>query len=117
MATNEVFRHSAHVSLPVPEGTKSGDPVKVGALNGVAQTNRGEGGNIAENASVWFAGAHRFPVTGAVANVGDPIYIEGGKLAAAGTTVFGAALETQAGDGVIAVKIIQTGAAAAVAGA
>lgn len=113
MATNEVFRHSAHVSLPVPSGTKSGDPVKVGALNGVAQTARGEGGNVPENASVWLDGAHRFQVTGAVKTVGDPIYIEGGKLNATGTVVFGAALETQAGDGVIAVKIIQTGVAAA----
>ena len=31
MAGNEVFRDGDRVSLPVPSGKKSGDPVRVGA--------------------------------------------------------------------------------------
>ena len=51
MALNEHLRHANHLSLPVPAGTKSGDPVRVGILNGVAQTNRASatdwaGGNV-----------------------------------------------------------------------
>ena len=52
---------------------------------------------------------------GAVKNVGDPIYITDSGLAASGTTVFGAAYGTQAGDGVLTVKILQPGTAAAAA--
>lgn len=119
MAKNEQFRHADHLSLPVPSGTVSGDPVRVGILNGVAQTNRSttanpSGGNPDGHASVWLDGSHHFPVTGAVENVGDPIYIfADGTLqaaAVAGEPVFGAALATQAGDGTIPVKIIQAGA-------
>ena len=35
MALNEVFRDADHLSLPVPVGTLSGAPVRVGGLNGV----------------------------------------------------------------------------------
>lgn len=117
MATNEQFRGAGKRSLPVPSGTKSGDPVKVGVLNGVAVTDRATttnpaGGNADGNASVWLEGAYSFPVTGAVKAVGDPIYIANGKLAATGTTLFGAALATQTGDGIIPVEIIQPGTAA-----
>lgn len=114
MARNEHLRHANHISLPVPAGTVSGAPVRVGILNGVAETTRGEGGNPADHASVWLDGSHFLPVTGAVAKVGDPVYIgTDGKLAAAkpsGGVVFGAALATQAGDGTIPVKIIQAAA-------
>lgn len=107
MAKNEVFRHANHLSLPVKTGVKSGDPVRVGALNGVALTSRGEGGNAPDHATVWLDGAWRFPVKGAVANIGDLIYHTDSGLAATGTTIFGAALETQSADGSIAVKILQ----------
>jgi predicted RecA/RadA family phage recombinase len=117
MAKNEHLRHADHVSLPVPAGTASGDPVKVGVLNGVAQTDRATasnpgGGNPDGHASVWLDGSHHFPVTGAVDAVGQAIYIADGALTATaeGGTLFGAALETQAGDGTIPVKIIQAGA-------
>lgn len=115
MATNEVFRHADHLSVPVKAGVKSGDPVRVGVLNGVAVTGCGEGGNAADSATVWFSGAFNLEVKGAVKNVGDPIYITDSGLAASGTTVFGAAYGTQAGDGVITVKILQPGTAPAVA--
>lgn len=119
MAKNEHLRHANHVSLPVPAGVKSGDAVRVGILNGVAQTDRATtaapaGGNPDGYASVWLDGSHYLPVVGAVAKIGDPVYIgTDGKLAAAkpsGGVVFGAALATQAGDGTIPVKIIQAAA-------
>lgn len=119
MAKNEHLRHANHVSLPVPAGTTSGDPVRVGILNGVAQTNRASstdwaGGNKSGEATVWLDGSHHLEVTGAIAAVGDAVYIlDDGSLAAAQTAtepVFGAALATQAGDGTIPVKIIQAGA-------
>ena len=115
MATNEIFRHADHLSVPVKAGVKAGDPVRVGALSGVAVTGRGEGGNAADSATVWFSGAFALEVKGAVKNVGDPIYITDSGLAASGTTVFGAAYGTQAGDGVLTVKILQPGTAAAAA--
>ena len=64
MAKNEHLRHANHVSLPVPAGTVSGDPVRVGILNGVAQTDRAStsnwgGGNAAGEASVWLDGSHQ----------------------------------------------------------
>lgn len=112
MARNENLRHANHVSLPVPAGTKAGDPVRVGILNGVAQTNVATtddwaGGNPVGQATVWLDGSHTLPVTGAVAAVGAPIYIEDGALTTtAGGALFGAALATQTGDGSIPVRII-----------
>lgn len=119
MARNEHLRHANHISLPVPANTVAGGPVRVGILNGVAQTNRASstdwaGGNAVGEATVWLDGSHHLDVVGAVAAIGDPVYIlADGSLAAAtaeGASVFGAALATQAGDGTIPVKIIQAGA-------
>jgi len=95
MARNEVFRDADHLTLPVPSGVKSGDPVKVGDLVGVAQTDRDDAKGTA---TVWLKGAHRVPVTGAVSTVGGPVYINsGGTLTATATdnTLFGHALETK----------------------
>ena len=44
MATNEIFRDANHLSAPVPAGTKAGDPLRLGGLNCVAQTDRNEDG-------------------------------------------------------------------------
>lgn len=111
MATNEIFRDADHLSLPVPAGTKAGDPVRVGGLNGVAETDRNEGAaadpvrgpavntNPVGCASVWLKGAHVFQSDFAVANVGDPVYVTpGGKLAgtASGNSLYGHALTTKA---------------------
>lgn len=73
MATNEIFRHADHITLPVPTGTKAGDPIKVGSLIGVAQTDRDADGN----ATVWRKGEHTFTVSDAVASVGLPLYVAG----------------------------------------
>ncbi len=113
MALNEVFRYAQRLTLPVVAGTKSGDPVLVGSLPGVAQTDRDGDGN----ATVWREGAHNFTVDGAIAAVGDPVYIaaaatgtrQTGLKAAAGSDVlFGYALATKAtGSAVIPVAIAQ----------
>ena len=118
MAKNEHLRHANHVSLPVPAGTVSGDPVRVGILNGVAQTDRASatnwgGGNAVGEATVWLDGSHHLEVAGAVSAIGTAVYITSdGSLTttATGNSLFGAALATQAGDGTIPVKIIQAGA-------
>lgn len=72
----EVFVPASELSLPVPSGTVSGDPVKVGSLVGVCATDRGAGGNIAGHATVLMDDrAHLLDVDGAIAGVGTPIYI------------------------------------------
>lgn len=110
MALNENLRDADHLSLPVPQGTKSGDPIRVGCMNGVCQTDRNEGGapdpvtgpavntNPVGNATVWLKGSHVFEVAFAIANVGTPVYITaGGDLTATATGNFfyGAALSTK----------------------
>ena len=94
MATNEVFRPGDKVSLPVPSGTVSGAPLRIGGLNAVAVTDRAKvdvaptnddgtrntsynygGGNPTGYASCWLDGAHEFVVDFEVTSVGAPIYI------------------------------------------
>lgn len=73
---NEYLRPGTELSVPVPSGTKSGEPVLVGAMPGVAATDRGAGGNIAGHATVLFDGrVYEFDVDGAIAGVGTAIYI------------------------------------------
>lgn len=118
MATNEHFRRGDFLSLPVISGKKSGDPVRVGSLNGVCATNRAKtdvtptnsdgtvntnydagGGNPTGYASVWLSGAHDFQVAFAITNVGDPVYIlaDGSALTAtsSGNNLYGHALNTK----------------------
>ena len=120
MATNEKFRDADHLSLPVPAGKKAGDPVRVGGLNGVCESDRANtsvaptnsdgtrntaynygGGNPDGYASVWLKGAHVFDgLTFAVSNIGDPVYIlaDGSGLTgtASGNNLYGHALTTKA---------------------
>lgn len=103
---NEVYRDADELTLPVPEGTKSGDAVIVGDLPGVAATDRDADGN----ATVWMRGAYDLSVTGAVTQIGAPIYIPaaGGNLSvtADGNKLFGHALATKtAAAAVITVKL------------
>ena len=115
MATNERYRDGDKLSLPVPSGMTSGSPVKVGSIVGVTQTDRASstnfgGGNPVGFATVWTKGVHDLSVTGAIANVGDPVYIDASNAltaTATGNTLFGYALATQAGTGVVPVKISQ----------
>jgi hypothetical protein len=94
-------------TLPVLAGTVSGSPVIVGMLPGVAETDRDASGN----ATVALGGAFDVTVTGAVASVGLPVYINSSTYAlvvapGAGIQLFGHALQTKgAGAGVIAVEL------------
>lgn len=133
MAKNQVFEYVDILSLPVPEGTKSGDVVVVGEFIGVAETDRSVrsdtgadawdetygGGNAEGHASVRVrGGAYRLDVTGAV-NIGDPVYLNaaGDALSATGTgRRFGIAITTKgAGTGPVTV-VLDPGPAAAAAG-
>ena len=79
MALNELVKVGKSISLPVPEGTESGDPVRVGVLNGVAIVDEGTGFNKTGWTSVDMFGGHLFELAGA--EVGDPVYItSGGEL-------------------------------------
>lgn len=110
MATNEHFRDADNLSLPVPDGTVSGDPVAVGALVGVALTDAGDGGNPEGSATVRRKGAFRLPVTGSL-DIGEPVYITsaGALTATEGeNTLFGYALaDKPSGPGTIPVAIAQ----------
>lgn len=85
MAKNRVFAgNEPALSLPVPAGTRSGDPVLVGAIVGVAATDRTETvdgkqyggvGNPEGHASVEVSGAFALEVAEAVAAAGTRIYI------------------------------------------
>ena len=90
MARNEVFKDADYLSLPVPVGTLSGNPVRVGGLNGVAQVdeptaylasnpgvyNQAPSSNKAGWASIALKGAFRIPVATTTAlAIGDPVYI------------------------------------------
>lgn len=100
MAKNIVLHDGDKLSLPVPEGTVSGDPVKVGGIIGVAVTNRGEGGNPETHASVWRHGAWDLTVAGAITETGQPVYItsSNGLTATEGeNALYGYALATKTG--------------------
>ena len=76
MAKNEVYYPGDTIPLPVPEGTKSGDPVVVGTIAGVALEDR----DAAGNAPVRVKGVFMLSVTGhdgndtKAINVGDKVY-------------------------------------------
>lgn len=73
---NEYMRPATELSLPVVAGTVSGDPVRVGAVNGVAATGIGEGGNPAGNASVVTdARSYTYEVDGAIAAPFTPVFL------------------------------------------
>ena len=94
MAQNQRYPNAQHITLPVPAGTKSGDPVQVGRISGVAQIDRQDDGN----ATVWLDGSWDIEVTGAVSNIGDPVYITSDRkldASAAGNTPWGVALATK----------------------
>lgn len=132
MAVNQVFKTGNNISLPVPTGTKSGDPVRVGALNAVAITDEGAGtvtldlgggvsitqptggvGNEPGYATVKLDGTYKVPVAGAIAAVGALVYIKGDNTLTAtstGNKVFGYALRTKgAGTAPVEVTLVQTG--------
>lgn len=77
MAKNRVTMIDHVFEAPVPDGTRSGDPVMVfDTIPAVAQTNEGGGvGNIKGRASVDTQGIHAFPCTDAVDTEGTAVYV------------------------------------------
>ncbi len=72
---NEYMRPATELSLPVVASTVSGDPVRVGSINGVAATSRGEGGNASTHATVLTdPRSYEYEVAGAIAGPGTPVY-------------------------------------------
>lgn len=114
MAMNQRYSHFDHIKLPVPEGTVSGDPVRVGAIAGVAKVDRRADGT----ATVWLDGSHDFTVTGAL-TAGQVVYITtaGALTATAGTNYpFGvAAVAKGTGEGIAEVAPFGHNPAVAVA--
>ena len=105
---NQVYANNTPgISLPVPAGTKSGDPVQVGSIVGVAATDvavampatptsdsvaANSSGNPVGYASVLTDGGYLLEVTGAVTAPGTPVYIDGDgalSLTATDNTLFG----------------------------
>ena len=73
---NEYMRPATELSLPVVAGTVSGDPVRVGVVNGVAATDRGAGGNPSGCATVVTDDpAYTYEVAGAIAGPFTPVFI------------------------------------------
>lgn len=70
MAKNEVYKDADHLVLPVVASVVSGEPVKVGTLTGVAETDR----DTAGNATVALKGAYTLTAAAATYAVGDAIY-------------------------------------------
>ena len=97
MALNEHLRHANHLSLPVPAGTKSGDPVRVGILNGVAQTNRATatdwaGGNVEGEATATYLSRMLGPMGLRVTRLASGLPV-GGDLEYADEVTLGRAFE------------------------
>ena len=130
MALNEIFKEGNHLSAPVADTVRSGDPLRIGILNAVAETDPGGTtdprnvvngvaqptggvGNKAGFASVSHVGAWRVPVTGALAGYGTPVYITAAGVltaTAASNFLWGAALRAKGtGTGDAIVKILQPG--------
>lgn len=131
MALNQVYKFVDVLSVPVPEGTESGDPVVLNAeigLVGVAETVRGgdsdwsvssyddpyAGGNWNGHASVSLQGAYRVTVVGELEKLAPVYFAEDGTLTAeAGGVRFGWALTPKgAGEGEAVVVIDGAPAAA-----
>ena len=94
MAKNQRYTNAQHITVPVPEGVKSGQPVKVGQICGVVITDRDSDGE----SQVWLDGSYDIPVAGAVSAFGAPVYIKADNTltaTAAGNFLFGTALGTK----------------------
>jgi predicted RecA/RadA family phage recombinase len=121
MARNITYKPGDHISAPVPAGTKSGQPLRIGGLNAIAVTDRAKtdvaalntdgtrnasynwgGGNPNGHASVWLEGAAEVVVAAATAPAfGDAVYIDlAGALTATatGNTLWGHCIDSNPTD-------------------
>lgn len=82
MAKNQRYTHFDHIALTADRDIKSGDPVRIGAIAGVAQTTAADG----ERVTVWLDGSYTIDVAGALTE-GQTVYITaaGTLTATAGT--------------------------------
>ena len=81
MALNQRYTHFRHIALTADKDYASGDPVRIGAIAGVAQTSAAEG----EKVTVWLDGSYDVDVAGALTE-GQPVYIKSdGTLTATAT--------------------------------
>lgn len=102
MALNEIFKVGKSISLPVPTGTKSGQAIRVGVLNGVAIVDEGTGFNAEGWTSVDLFGGHLYELEGA--EVGDAVYITAAgalSLTASGNKLWGAVTHLHRDDQVV----------------
>lgn len=118
MATNEVFEPVGKLSLPVPDGTESGDAlVLFGRIPCVALTDEGEGGNADNYATVALNPAWVFdiPVKGendlgsAGVAVGDAVYRDSDgemNVDAVNGTLFGIALEVVVSGATTTIRVL-----------
>lgn len=130
MALNEIFKEGNHLSAPVADTVRSGEPLRIGILNAVAETDAGGAtdsrnringvdqatggvGNAVGNTSVSHVGVWRLSVAGALSGYGAPVYIKtDGTLTATatGAFLFGAAIRAKGtGTGDAIVKVLQPG--------
>lgn len=127
---NEIFKDADGLSLPVPTGTLSGAPLRIGILNVVTVTDEGSVkdlnnmrngvnpstggiGNLPGWASAKTSGSFVLTVAGAV-TVGAAVYVKTDKsltTVATGAFLFGVALEARAGAtaGPIHTRLLQPG--------
>jgi hypothetical protein len=126
VALNEVFREGIALSLPVPDGTTSGKPLRIGILNAVAETDEGGTtvvvngitqqtggiGNKDNFASVALGKVWELDVAGAL-TVGQAVFIKSDNTltaTATGNFLFGAAIRAKGtGTGPAVVKLLQPG--------
>lgn len=130
MALNEIFKEGNHLSAPVANTVRSGDPLRIGIANAVAETDPGGTvdprnvfngvsqptggvGNKEGFASVSHVGVWRLQVVGALAGFGTPVYIKADNTltaTSAGNFLFGYAIRAKGtGTGDALVKILQPG--------
>lgn len=108
MAKNGKYPNALHIGVPAPRDVKSGDPVRVGSICGVAQIDAKSG----EIVTIWLDGSWEVQVTGAVATVGLPVYITAAgalNTTALGNYLFGITLSTKAAAGIGPVEVAPIG--------
>ena len=117
MATNLVFEPVGKLSVPVADGTESGDPVLVfGEIPGVALTDEGDGGNADNVATVainpkWVADLAVLGADGAgnaAIAVGARVYVDGAVINADVTNgdFYGWALEAVASGATTTIRVL-----------
>lgn len=107
MAKNQRYTNALHIAVTAPRDIKSGDPVQVGQISGVAQIDAKSG----EKVTIWLDGSWDVPVAGALASEGLPVYINAsGTLTATatGNTPWGVALATKT-TGTAPVEVVPLG--------